>query len=197
MTPGTSSNLPFWNAWTGQNLNNQSLRGLVNRLAAGPIFGLSPTMILAAVDGVLGLVVAALLLISPRDREYAAIDGAVLLIAMLALSPMTSRYHFVLVLPAVVLVVAAVINDPRMRVFGSAVLAASFMSLTGTSNDLTAWLFGDFVYMYGFMTEGAIVLLAALGMMAGIWRPPGVAVGESHALERASAVSPQISPAGD
>ena len=180
MAPGTSSNLPFWNAWTGQNLNNQSLRGLVNRFASGPILGLSPTMILAALDGVFGLVVAALLLISPRDKEYAAIDGAVLLIAMLALSPMTSRYHFVLVLPAVVLIVAAVVNDRRMRVFGSVVLAASFMLLTGTSNDLTAPLFGEFPYMYGFMTEGAIVLLAALAMMAGIWRPPGVAAGGSH-----------------
>ena len=184
MAPGTHSNLRFWDTWTGHNLNNQSLRGLVNRLATGPIFGLSPTMILAAIDGLFGLVVAALLLISPRQKEYAAIDGAVLLIAMLALSPMTSRYHFVLVLPAVVLVVAAVINDPRMRVFGSVVLAASFMLLTGTSNDLTAPLFGEFPYVYGFMIEGAIVLLAALGMMAGIWRPPGVAAGESHALEQ-------------
>lgn len=194
MTPGTSSNLPFWNTWTGQNLNNQSLRGLVNRFAAGPILGLSPTMILAALDGVFALVVAALLLISPRDKEYAAIDGAVLLIAMLALSPMTSRYHFVLVLPAVVLVVAAVINDTRMRVFGSAVLAASFMLLTGTSNDLTAPLFGEFPYLYGFMTAGAIVLLAALAMMAGIWRPPGVAAAESHSLEQPSAFGARPSP---
>jgi Glycosyltransferase family 87 len=184
MAPGTSSNLAFWDTWNGQNLNNQSLRGLVNRLAAGPIFGLSPTMILIAVDGVFGLVVAALLLISPRDKEYAAIDGAVLLVANLALSPMTSRYHFVLVLPAVVLVVAAVINDRRMRVFGSVVLAASFMLLTGTSNDLTAWLFGDFPYVYGFMTEGAIVLLAALAMMAGVWRPPGISAGEGNSSEQ-------------
>ena len=144
-------------------------------------------MILVAIDGVFGLAVAALLLISPRDKKYAAIDGAVLLIAMLALSPMTSRYHFVLVLPAVVLVVAAVINDRRMRVYGSVVLAASFMLLTGTSNDLTGWLFGEFPYVYGFMTEGAIVLLAAFAMMARIWQPPGVAAGGSHSWERASA----------
>jgi len=75
------------------------------------------------------------------------------------------------------------------------VLAASFMLLTGTSNDLTAWLFGEFPYVYGFMTEGAIVLLVALGIMAGIWRPPGVAAGESHSLERASALGAQTSPA--
>jgi alpha-1,2-mannosyltransferase len=183
VAPGSSPNLRFWNAWTGQNFNNQSLRGLVNRLVPGPIYGFSPRMILIALDGAFAMVVAGLLLLSPRDKEYAAIDGAVLLVAMLALSPMTSRYHFVMVLPVVVLVVAAVINDPRMRVFGSVVLATSFMLLTGTSNDLTAWLFGDFPYMYGFMTEGAIVLLAALGMMAGVWRPPGIA-GEGRSAHR-------------
>jgi len=177
MAPGTSSNLAFWDTWNGHNLNNQSLRGLVNRLAAAPVFGLSPTMILIALDGMFAAVVAACLLISPRDKEYAAIDGAVLLIANLALSPMTSRYHFVLVLPAVILVVAAVINDRRMRVYGGVVLAASFILLTGTSNDLTAWFFGDFPHVYGFMTEGAIVLLAALAAMAGVWRPPGIAAG--------------------
>ena len=175
MLPGHSANLPYWGGWTGTGTNNQSLRGVVNRLASGPTFGLSPTMILVAVDGVFALAVAALLLISPRDKKYAAIDGAVLLIAMLALSPMTSRYHFVLVLPAVMLVVAAVINDRRMRVYGSVVLAASFMLLTGTSNDLTGWLFGEFPYVYGFMPEGAIVLLAAFAMMARIWQPPGIA----------------------
>ena len=95
------------------------------------------------------------------------------------------------------LVVAAVINDRRMRVYGSVVLAASFMLLTGTSNDLTGWLFGEFPYVYGFMTEGAIVLLAAFAMMAGVWRPPGVAAVESHSLERSSAVGAQVSAAGD
>jgi len=80
-------------------------------------------------------------------------------------------------------------------VFGSVVLAASFMLLTGTSNDLTAPLFSEFPYVYGFMTEGAIVLLAALGMMAGIWRPPGVAAGESHSLDRSAALGAQTSPA--
>ena len=123
LLPGHSPNLAYWGGWTVTGTNNQSLRGVVNRLASGPTFGLSPTMILVAVDGVFALAVAALLLISPRDKKYAAIDGAVLLIAMLALSPMTSRYHFVLVLPAVMLVVAAVINDRRMRVYGSVVLA--------------------------------------------------------------------------
>ncbi len=194
MAPGTSTNLAFWDAWNGQNLNNQSLRGLVNRFAAAPVFGVSPKMILIAVDGVFVAVVAALLLISPRDKEYAAVDGAMLLCAMLALSPMTSRYHFVLVLPAVVLVVAAVINDRRMRLYGSAVLAASFMLLTGTSNDLTAWFFGDFPYVYGFMTEGAIVLLAALAMMAGIWRPPGIAAGQSNSSEQSPAFGAETSP---
>ena len=127
MTPGPTSSLSYWNDWVGQSSgHNQSLRGLVNRLASGPIFGLSPTMILVAVDGAFALMAAAILLISPRDKEYAAIDGAVLLIAVLVLSPMTSLSHYIIVLPVVILVAAAVINDRRMRVFGSVVLATSF-----------------------------------------------------------------------
>ena len=194
MLPGHSANLPYWGGWTGTGNNNQSLRGVVNRLASGPTFGLSPTMILVAVDGVFALAVAALLLISPRDKKYVTIDGAVLLIAMLALSPMTSRYHFVLVLPAVMLVVAAVINDRRMRVYGSVVLGASFMLLTGTSNDLTGWLFGEFPYVYGFMPEGAIVLLAAFATMARIWQPPGIAAARLSS-EPSSGFAEPVAPA--
>ena len=154
-------------------------------------------MVLVAVDGAFALMAAAILLISPRDKAYAAIDGAVLLIAVLVLSPMTSLSHYIIVLPVVILVAAAVINDRRMRVFGSVVLATSFILMTGTSNDLTQQWTGAFAYQYGFITEGAIVLLAALAMMAGIWRPPGVAAAESHASARASAVGAQVSTAGD
>ena len=191
MAPGTSSDLAFWNNWTGHNLNNQSLRGLINRLAPGPVFGLSPTTILLAVDGAFVLVLAALLAISPRRKEYAAIDGAVLLIAMLALSPMTSRYHYVFVLPAVVLVVAAVIADSRMRVFGTLVLVASFMLLTGTSNDLAGERLSEFAYMYGFFIEGAILLFVAFAVMLRIWRPPGLAAVDGGSPQRPSAVAAQ------
>jgi len=174
--PGSPADLHFLSAWASPtSLGNQSLRGLVNRFATEPVLGLSPRLILFAVYGAFGFVLAALLLISPRDKAYAAIDGAILLIAMLALSPMTSRYHFVLVLPAVVLVVAAVIGDRRMRLFGGVVLAASFMLLTGTSNDLTGQRVAEFAYRYGFMTEGAIVLLVAFAAMLRIWPPPGIA----------------------
>src|SRR5690349_8792188 len=83
LVPGTASKLVFWDIWNGANLYNQSLRGLINRFATSPLFGLSPTTILIAVDGVFAAVVALLLLTSPRRREYVAIDTAVLLIAML------------------------------------------------------------------------------------------------------------------
>jgi hypothetical protein len=147
MTPGPTSSLSYWNDWVGQSSgHNQSLRGLVNRLASGPIFGLSPRMVLIAVDGAFALMAAAILLISPRDKAYAAIDGAVLLIAVLVLSPMTSLSHYIIVLPVVILVAAAVINDRRMRVFGSVVLATSFILMTGTSNDLTQQWTGAFAY---------------------------------------------------
>ena len=88
---------------------------------------------------------------------------------------MTSLSHYIIVLPVVILVGAAVINDRRMRAFGGVVLATSFILMTGTSNDLTQRWTGEFAYQYGFITEGAIVLLAALAAMAGVWRPPGVA----------------------
>ena len=91
LVPGNSSKLVFWDIWNGSNLYNQSLRGVINRFATGPVFGLTPTMILIVVDGIFAAIVGVLLLMSARRREYVAIDTAVLLIAMLALSPMSSR----------------------------------------------------------------------------------------------------------
>jgi alpha-1,2-mannosyltransferase len=177
--PGTSSKLVFWDIWNGVNLYNQSLRGLINRFATGPLFGLSPTAILLAIDGMFAAVVALLLLTSPRRREYVAIDTAVLLIAMLALSPMTSRYHFIFVLPAVILATAATIADPRMRKLGTYVLAVSFLLRAGTSNDLAGQRITDFAYTYGFMPLGAITLYIAFAAMLWVWRPPGIAAPES------------------
>jgi hypothetical protein len=115
LLPGHAENLPFWNSWTGPYLDNQSLRGLVNRFAQGAVLGLSPTLILLAIDAAFALLPAAFL--SPPDNKRAAIDGAVLLIAPLALAPMTSRYHFVFVLPAVALIAAAI---PMTRGFALA-----------------------------------------------------------------------------
>jgi Glycosyltransferase family 87 len=185
LLPGHAEELPFWNSWTGPFLDNQSLRGLVNRFAQGPVSGLSPTLILLAVDAVFALLPAALVLLTPRDSKRAAIDGAVLLIATLALAPMTSRYHFVFVLPAVALIAAAVLNDPRMRVPGSLVLAASFILLTGTSNDLVGRRLTEFAYLYGFMVWGAAVLLVALAIMTWIFPPPGLAAGQPRLPEPA------------
>ncbi len=180
LLPGHAADLPFWNSWTGPFLDNQSLRGLINRFAQGPVFGLSPTLVLLAVDAAFALLPAALVLLSPRDDKGAAIDGAVLLIATLALAPMTSRYHFVFVLPAVVLIVAAILNDSRMRLPGGLVLAASFVLLTGTSNDLVGRRVTDFAYLYGFMICGAAVLLLGLAMLTWIWPPPALAPGKQR-----------------
>ena len=183
--PGNAADLPFWNSWTGPFLDNQSLRGLINRFAGGPVFGLSPTLVLLAVDAAFALLPAALVLTSPREDKSAAIDGAVLLIATLALAPMTSRYHFVFVLPAVVLIVAAIVNDRRMRVPGGLVLAASFILLTGTSNDVVGRRVTEFAYLYDFMVAGAAVLLVALAMMVWVWPPPGLAAGNQKPSPRA------------
>jgi hypothetical protein len=176
LVPGTASKLVFWDIWNGTNMYNQSLRGLINRFATGPVFGLSPTAILIAVDGVFAALVALLLLTSPRRREYVAIDTQVLLIAMLALAPMTSRYHYILVLPAVILATAATLADPRMRKLGTYVLVVSFLLRAGTSNDLAGQRITDFAYSYGFMPLGAITLYIVFAAMLWVWRPPGIPV---------------------
>jgi hypothetical protein len=175
LVPGTTTKLVFWDIWNGHNLFNQSLRGLVNRFAPGPVYGLSPTAILIIVDGLFALLLGVLLITSPRRKEYVAIDGAVLLIAMLVLSPMTSRYHYIFVLPPVIFVTAATIADPRMRKLGAWVLAISFLLRAGTSNDIAGQTITDFAYAYGFMPIGAIVLYIAFAAMTWVWHPPGIA----------------------
>ena len=180
MVPGTSTKLVFWEIWNGHNLFNQSLRGLVNRFAPGPVLGLSPTMILIMVDGAFALLLAVLLITSPRRKEYIAIDGAVLLIATLALSPMTSRYHYIFVLPPVIFVTAATIADPRMRKLGAWVLTASFLLRAGTSNDIAGQTITDIAYAYGFMPMGAIVLYIAFAAMTWFWHPPGITERDSE-----------------
>ena len=181
LVPGTASKLVFWDIWNGVNLYNQSLRGVINRFATGPIFGVTPTMILVAVDGVFAAIVGVLLLISPRRKEYVAIDTAVLLIAMLALAPMTSRYHYIFVLPAVILATAATLADPRIRTLGTYVLVASFLLRAGTSNDLAGQRITDFAYTYGFMPLGAIVLYIIFGAILWVWHPPGISTPDEKA----------------
>ncbi len=172
----------FWHGWFGDNFSNQSLRGVIRRVAPVVLPGVNLAMLQIAVLGLFVLLVLAILAISPRRNEYRTIDGAVLLIAILALSPITSRYHFIFVYPAVILVAAAIINDARMRLLGSVVLAASFILLTGTSNDLVGHRVTEFAYRYGFGIAGAIVLLAALAAM--LWlRPAEVADKQSDAAE--------------
>jgi hypothetical protein len=181
LVPGTSSKLVFWDIWNGANLYNQSLRGLINRFATAPVFGLTPTMILIIVDGIFAAIVGVLLLTSPRRKEYVAIDTAVLLIAMLALSPMTSRYHYIFVLPAVILATAATMADPRMRTLGTYVLVASFLLRAGTSNDLVGGRITDFAYAYGFMPLGSIVLYIIFGAILWAWHPPGLGAADNKA----------------
>jgi len=181
LMPGNSSKLVFWNIWNGANLYNQSLRGVINRFATSPVFGLTPTMILIVVDGIFAVIVGVLLLMSPRRREYVAIDTAVLLIAMLALSPMSSRYHYIFVLPAVILATAATMTDPRIRTLGTYVLVASFLLRAGTSNDVAGQRLTDFAYTYGFMPLGAIALYIIFAAILWVWRPPGLSAADDKA----------------
>ena len=181
LMPGNSSKLVFWDIWNGANLYNQSLRGVINRFATGPVFGLTPTMILIVVDGIFVAIVGVLLLMSARRREYVAIDTAVLLIAMLALSPMSSRYHYIFVLPAVILATAATMTDPRIRTLGTYVLVASFLLRAGTSNDVAGQRLTDFAYTYGFMPLGAIALYIIFAAILWVWRPPGLSAADDKA----------------
>jgi hypothetical protein len=136
---------------------------------------------LIVVDGVFAALVAALLIKSPRRREYVAIDTAVLLIATLALSPMTSRYHYIFVLPAVILATAATMTDPRLRRLGVYILTVSFLLRAGTSNDLVGGRITDLAYSYGFMPLGAIALYVIFAAMIWVWRPPGMAALDKNA----------------
>jgi hypothetical protein len=190
LMPGNSSKLVFWDIWNGANLYNQSLRGVINRFATSPVFGLTPTMILIVVDGIFAVIVGVLLLMSPRRREYVPIDTAVLLIAMLALSPMSSRYHYIFVLPAVILATAATMTDPRIRTLGTYVLVASFLLRAGTSNDVAGQRLTDFAYTYGFMPLGAIALYIIFAAILWVWRPPGLSAADDKA---ASVRQPRIS----
>ena len=190
LMPGNSSKLVFWDIWNGANLYNQSLRGVINRFATSPVFGLTPTMILIVVDGIFAVIVGVLLLMSRRRREYVPIDTAVLLIAMLALSPMSSRYHYIFVLPAVILATAATMTDPRIRTLGSYVLVASFLLRAGTSNDVAGQRLTDFAYTYGFMPLGAIALYIIFAAILWVWRPPGLSAADDKA---ASVRQPRIS----
>ena len=190
LMPGNSSKLVFWNIWNGANLYNQSLRGVINRFATSPVFGLTPTMILIVVDGIFAVIVGVLLLMSRRRREYVPIDTAVLLIAMLALSPMSSRYHYIFVLPAVILATAATMTDPRIRTLGTYVLVASFLLRAGTSNDVAGQRLTDFAYTYGFMPLGAIALYIIFAAILWVWRPPGLSAADDKA---ASVRQPRIS----
>ena len=190
LMPGNSSKLVFWDIWNGANLYNQSLRGVINRFATSPVFGLTPTMILIVVDGIFAVIVGVLLLMSPRRREYVAIDTALLLIAMLALSPMSSRYHYIFVLPAVILATAATMTDPRIRTLGTYVLVASFLLRAGTSNDVAGQRLTDFAYTYGFMPLGAIALYIIFAAILWVWPPPGLSAADDKA---ASVRQPRIS----
>ncbi len=178
--PGSTSDVAFWSAWNGTNLNNQSIRGLVNRFTDGPVMGFSPGMIVLALYAVVGLVLAVVFLKSPRTKEYAPIDGCVLLIAMLALSPMTSRYHYIFILPAYFLVVAAAMADRRTRIFAGAAAALCFVLVTGTSNDLVGRRMTELAYLYGFMTLGAMFLFAALAALLLVWRPPAITAAQQE-----------------
>jgi alpha-1,2-mannosyltransferase len=171
LTPGGSAGgQTFWDMWMGQNLNNQSFRGVVQRLAAGTDWSAGGRWVLLALNLTLIAACTAMMFKSPRRNDHVAIDGAILLIATLALSPITSRYHFVLLILPYYLLVAAAIYDRSLRRVLVPLLVVSFVLLTGTSNDLTGKTLAQIAFRYGFLIAGSMVLLGGLGML--LWRRP-------------------------
>lgn len=161
LTPGGSSNLHFWQGWMSS-LDNLSLRGVLNRLAPGPVAGLHPRIILGLAFVATGSVIAWLILRSPRRAALVGVDGAVLMIGMLALSPISSRYHFILLMLPYAMVIAAALCERSLRTLALWTLAASFILVTGTSNDLTGQTLAEFAHGFGFMLIGTLILLIPL-----------------------------------
>jgi len=169
LTPGGSAGgQTFWDMWMGQNLNNQSFRGVVQRLAAGTDWSAGGRWVLLALNLALVAVCTAMMFKSPRRNDHVAIDGAILLIATLALSPITSRYHFVLLILPYYLLVTAAIHERGLRRVLVPLLVVSFVLLTGTSNDLTGKALAQFAFRYGFLIAGSMVLLGGLAVL--LWR---------------------------
>jgi hypothetical protein len=151
--------------WAGSNLLNHSLRGALARMIderADP--GLFKT-VLYATWLVFAAALGALLLKSPRRREFTGVDGSLLMIGTLMLSPMTSRSHYVaLLLPFMVLTAVAVKDRASRRVLVP-VLAASFVLTTLSSNDLVGQRVTEWSYFYSLMPLGTFVLMAGLGAL--------------------------------
>lgn len=167
---GSAQGHSFWAIWMGDNLNNQSFRGVVQRLVAGTGWAEWGRVISLALSGVLVAACTAMMFKSVRRDDTIAIDGAVLLIATLALSPITSRYHFVLLILPYSLLIAAAFYDRALRRLLVPLLTVSFILLTGTSNDVTGKAMAQFAFRYGFLIAGAMVLLGGLAVL--LWRPP-------------------------
>jgi hypothetical protein len=154
--------------WSGFNLLNHSLRGVVARQISDHTDPALFRMVLITVWSVLVLVLGWLLLKSPRRQEMVAVDGALLLIGMLMLSPMTSRSHYIVLMLPYCLLAAAVIRDTRMRRIGLPMLVASFLLTTATSNDLVGSWITELAYRQGHLVIGALLLV--VGMAAIIAR---------------------------
>jgi hypothetical protein len=172
LTPGGTSPEFFWHGWMGQTLDNQSLRGTLNRLLREPIYGFEPRSVFAAAYVIVTAAIALLLLPSPRRDEFIAVDGAILMIGMLALSPITSRYHFILLMLPYAVVAAACLCDRRMRMLGAGVLLASFVLVTGTSNDVVGTKVTMFAHAHGFLLGGTLILLIPLAAIIWLERRP-------------------------
>lgn len=152
--------------WSGPNSNNQSLRGLINRIFPDTFWDPRFRATVIATSITVLLVTSLMIWRSMKKGGLIAVDGAIVIIAMLALSPMTSRSHFVALMLPYTVCCAAVIREPQIRRSGITVLVVSFILATATGNDLVGGAFTDWAYNLGSITFGSLVLLVYLGLIA-------------------------------
>ena len=145
--------------WTGSNVLNHSLRGAVSLNIDEMTQHALHHAVLYAVDGAFVVVVATLIVLTPRGKPSIALDGSLLLISMLMLSPMTSRSHYVVLLLPYMTLLALAFRDDWTAKLGYAVLALSFVLVTLTSNDVVGRTVSAWAYSHSFLVLGTLVLL--------------------------------------
>jgi len=159
--------------WAGPNIMNHSLHGLVSLNIDETAQHALNHAVLYAIDAAFVIVVATLIMLTPRQPESIAIDGSLLLISMLMLSPMTSRSHYVaLILPYATLITLG-FRDRRTQTLGRVVLNASLILVTLSGNDIVGESVTEWAYRHSSMVLGTLVLLIYFAaLVIGNYRHP-------------------------
>ncbi|MEO6742007.1 MAG: glycosyltransferase family 87 protein [Chthoniobacteraceae bacterium] len=149
--------------WDLVNPLNQSLRGFVYQLTAGPEAHAYRKPIFYSTCITYILIIFVLIVLSVRMPRALLTDSCLLLISMLMLSPMSSKSHFVSLMLPYIAASAYVITEPRMRKVGGGLLIVSFVLESLTSKDLIGKRLADFCSSIGCVTIGTLVMVVFFG----------------------------------